>query len=77
LPTLLVKLLSGKLQLQKNKINALLNIIFSNYAALTYSVPTAHDAPSSLQSFTEDELMLKETGKKKQDLGKIIILNTC
>lgn len=35
----------------------------SNYAALTYSVPTAHEAPTSLQAFTEEELMLKDTGK--------------
>ncbi|KAG0747325.1 hypothetical protein G6F57_002805 [Rhizopus arrhizus] len=32
-----------------------------NYAALTFSSPTAHDAPTSLQSFTEEELMLKDT----------------
>ncbi|GAA5811533.1 hypothetical protein MFLAVUS_004970 [Mucor flavus] len=32
-----------------------------NYAALTFSVPTAHDTPTSLHSFTEEELMLKET----------------
>ncbi|KAI7899109.1 acyl-CoA dehydrogenase/oxidase [Cokeromyces recurvatus] len=32
-----------------------------NYAALTFSVPTAHEAPTSLQSFTEEELMLKDT----------------
>jgi hypothetical protein len=36
----------------------------SNYAALTFSVPTAHDAPTSLQAFTEEELMLKDTGKE-------------
>jgi hypothetical protein len=28
---------------------------------LTFSVPTAHEAPSSLHSFTEEELMLKDT----------------
>ena len=28
---------------------------------MTYSVPTAHDAPTSLQAFTEEELMLKDT----------------
>lgn len=33
----------------------------SNYAALTYSVPSPHEAPSSLHSFTEEELMLKDT----------------
>ena len=32
-----------------------------NYAALTYSTPTAHEAPTSLQAFTEEELMLKDT----------------
>ncbi|KAG2232293.1 hypothetical protein INT48_009314 [Thamnidium elegans] len=32
-----------------------------NYAALTFSVPTANDAPTSLHSFTEEELMLKDT----------------
>ncbi|KAG1189818.1 hypothetical protein G6F35_014030 [Rhizopus arrhizus] len=32
-----------------------------NYAALTFSTPTAHEAPTSLQSFTEEELMLKDT----------------
>ncbi len=40
----------------------------SNYAALTYSSPTAHDAPTSLQAFTEEELMLKDTGKPLMDL---------
>jgi short/branched chain acyl-CoA dehydrogenase len=28
---------------------------------LTYSVPTVSESPTSLQSFTEEELMLKET----------------
>lgn len=28
---------------------------------MTFSVPTAHDTPTSLHSFTEEELMLKET----------------
>jgi hypothetical protein len=41
----------------------LTRLCFSNYAALTYSIPTAHEAPTSLQAFTEDELMLKDTGK--------------
>jgi short/branched chain acyl-CoA dehydrogenase len=34
---------------------------YSNYAALTFSTPTAHEAPTSLRSFTEEELMLKDT----------------
>lgn len=28
---------------------------------MTFSVPTAHEAPSSLHAFTEEELMLKDT----------------
>jgi hypothetical protein len=35
----------------------------SNYSALTHSTPFASESPSSLQAFTEDELMLKDSGK--------------
>ncbi|KAI9278049.1 acyl-CoA dehydrogenase/oxidase [Sporodiniella umbellata] len=32
-----------------------------HYAALTFSSPSIHDAPTSLQSFTEEEMMFKDT----------------
>lgn len=35
--------------------------MFSNYAALTFAVPSSHETPSSLYAFTEEELMLKDS----------------
>lgn len=35
----------------------------SQYSSLKYAVPTICESPSSLYSFTEEELMFKDTGK--------------